>query len=117
MAISSPEMMLVPGRSVSRGQPSEGGAGRRTQVDVAEATAAYLPADTILVPHAEVLSTGQRLPSMRARRVLLASGTCGAVGWVSEAVRTIVVISECDLKAEDLSAGCVVLLCYARGRR
>ena len=55
MAISSPEMMLVPRRS-SVGIVRQGsGAVRRTQVDVTETTAADFAANTILVADAQIL--------------------------------------------------------------
>ena len=57
MAISSPEMMLVPVRDVSCVCGMSDQQWIRTQVDITKGTAADLAADTVLVPHAEVLSS------------------------------------------------------------
>lgn len=56
MAISSPEMMLVPYFSMSaRISLSLSGCWLLTEVDVTEASAANLASDTVLVPHTEIL--------------------------------------------------------------
>ncbi len=71
------------------------GSGRHTQVDVAEAAAADLPADAVFVPHAEVLLPCQHtVPVVTCRvctryvDIVMTAGHEGA----DEASRTIVVI-------------------------
>ena len=54
MAISSPEMMLVPGRGIST-SAIETMDGSFTKVDITKAPAPNLAADTVLVAHTEVL--------------------------------------------------------------
>ena len=53
MAISSPEMMLVPDQLSANVQDPSGGA--PTKVDIAKATTADLTANTIFVAHTEIL--------------------------------------------------------------
>lgn len=55
MAISSPEMMFVPVVRVSSVSHTYKSSQSLTKVDVAETAATDLAADTVLVPHAEVL--------------------------------------------------------------
>lgn len=55
MAISSPEMMLVPARRVSLGGAVSARWCGPTKVDVAETAATDLAANAVLVAHAEVL--------------------------------------------------------------
>lgn len=50
---------------------------KRTQVDVAEAAATDLAADAVLVPHAEVLLSGQYVSSITCRVVVCLAGREG----------------------------------------
>ena len=77
-----------------------------TQVDVAETTTADLTANTILVPHAEVLSQRQHVLSPSARRVPVghASSEVMQVGeGRREWMHTIVVIFRWNLSSEDFA--------------
>jgi len=63
MAISSPEMMLVPSDAQHLNKLGLD-AGLLTQVDITEATTTDLAADTILVAHAEILPTYKALAKL-----------------------------------------------------
>jgi hypothetical protein len=76
MAISSPEMMLVP-VDVSGAQAVGDGRRLRTEVDVTETAATNLAADSVLVADAEVLLLSAWGP---AKRCLAAVVTASGVG-------------------------------------
>lgn len=102
MAISSPEMMLVPGVGVS-------GVSRHvgillhslTKVDVTETAASDLTTDTVLVPHAEVL----HVVSGVLDGLAVCGKKCGRVSRVGRA-RTMVVMFVVDL-ADEAAVECV----------
>ena len=109
MAISSPEMMLVPARyQCAVTLPVLQGI--LTKVDVTEATAANLAADAVFVPHAEILRSvspvvaSRHVSGIALRSHVEQAATEYVVGVVegADGVHTIVVMVGFDLRREDL---------------
>jgi hypothetical protein len=93
MAISSPEMMLVP-VSVSYGEDEDGVKLVRTEVDVTKGATADFAADSVLVAHAEVL--------LRSALSLFMCTPCVVTSGVEEAYHCRHACSGFNLKEVDL---------------